>query len=295
MKKITHLLLVLSISIFAQEQFPGEHEGNKIINAGFEQSMSWGNNEKNDGVGWECWGCIQSEHESLQGYSQDAIDYRIAIPAANGNFFGLSRPWEGTMFQIFEVEGETQYTVKFKFGWVHYPNCSISDKTINVVVKDASDNKNLNKMMISEDYFYATNSSNGSFNGLFFDSWRDVEFTFTTKESSFDAKFQIWNPNATPIYIIDNVEVFPTPATSINKFKNIDFKLFPNPTTEVLNLAASKNISSIQIYNTFGQEIINKNINALSSKINVASFNSGIYIIHATIDGITETFRFQKI
>lgn len=295
MKKITYLLALLSISTLAQEQFPGEHEGNKIINAGFEEIPAWGNNTNNDSWGWECWGCIHAENESLQGYAVDPYDFRIAVPAANGSYFGLSRPWEGTMFQIFEVEGNTQYTVKFKFGWMHYPNTSVENKTINVVVKDASDNKNLDKMLLSEDNFYATNSSDGTFNGLFFDSWHDVEFTFTTKESTFDAKFQIWNPNATPIYIIDNVEVFPTPAASINKFKNIDFKLFPNPTTEVLNLAASKNISSIQIYNTFGQEIINKNINALSSKINVASFNSGIYIIHATIDGITETFRFQKI
>lgn len=285
---------MLSISIFAQEQFPGEHEGNKIINAGFEQSMSWGSNEKNDGVGWECWGCIQSEHESLQGYSQGENDYRIVIPAANGNYYGLSKPWEGTMFQIFEVEANTQYTVKFKFGWVHYPNCSISDKTINVVVKDASDNKNLNKMMISEDYFYATNSTNNSFSTLFFDSWRDVEFTFTTKESSFDAKFQIWNPNATPIYIIDNVEVFPTPATSINKFKNIEFKLFPNPTSDVLNLSASKNISSIQMYNSLGQEVINKNIKALSAYLNISELNKGIYMINVTIDGQTQTFKFLK-
>lgn len=295
MKKITYFLALLSISALAQEQFPGEHEGNLIYNAGFEQSMAWGNNEKNDGVGWECWGCFQVEHESLQGYSQGENDYRIAVPAASGNYYGLSKPWEGTMFQIFEVEGNTQYTVKFKFGWMHYPNGSLSDKTINVVIKDASDNKNLDKMLLSEDNFYATNSTNGSFSGLFFDSWHDVEFTFTTKESTFDARFQIWNPNATPIYIIDNVEVFPTPAASINKFKNVDFKFSPNPTSDVLNLSASKNISSFQIYNGLGQKVMEKNINTLSFKINIESLKAGIYFLHASIHGATETYKFQKI
>lgn len=295
MKKITYLLALLSISALAQKQFPGEHEGNLIYNAGFEEEPAWGNNTNNDSWGWECWGCIHAENESLQGYAVDPNDFRIAVPAASGSNFGLSRPREGTMFQIFEVDGNTQYTVKFKFGWMHYPNTSLENKTINVVIKDVSDNRNLNKMLLSEDNYYATNSNNGSFNGLFFDSWRDVEFTFTTKESTIDGKFSIWTPNATPIYIIDNVEIFPTPAASINKFKNVDFKFSPNPTTDVLNLSASKNISSIQIYNSLGQKVMNKNINALSSKVNIASLKAGIYFLHASIDGATKTYKFQKI
>ena len=178
---------------------------------------------------------------------------------------------------------------------MHYPNSSLENKTINAVIKDVSDNKNLNKMLLSEDNYYATNSSDGTFNGLFFDNWHDVEFNFTTKESTIDAKFTIWNPNATPIYIIDNVEVFPTPAASINKFKNVDFKLYPNPTADVLNLRASESISSIQIYNTLGQKVMDKNINALSSKIDVTPLKAGIYFIHTTVNGITETYKFQKI
>ena len=114
-----------------------------------------GNNTNNDSWGWECWGCIHAENESLQGYADNQYNFKIAVPAASGNYFGLSRPWEGTMFQIFEVYSNTQYTVKFKFGWMHYPNSSLEDKTINVVIKDASDNKNLNKMLLSEDNYYA--------------------------------------------------------------------------------------------------------------------------------------------
>lgn len=294
MKKITFLLLLVQTLIYAQEQFPGENENNLIYNAGFEEEPNWGNDENNDGWGWECWGCKHAESESLQGYIDDQYDFRVSVPAADGNYFGHSRTWEGTMFQIFEVEGKTQYTVKFKFGWVHYPNTNLANKTVNIAVKDEDDKKLLGKMLLS-DNLYATNSSDGSFSELFFESWHEVEFTFTTKDSTLDARFAIWNPNHTPLYIIDNVEVFPTPAASINKFKNIDFKLYPNPTADILNLRSSESISSIKIYNTFGQEVINKNINALSSKIDVTPLKYGVYFIHITVEGITKTYKFQKI
>lgn len=298
MKKITCLLAFLSISAFAQEQFPGEHEGNLIHNAGFEEEPAWGNNTNNDNWGWECWGCIRAENESLQGSKDDNNDWRIPVPAAGGSYFGLSRPWEGTMFQVFEIKSNTQYTVKLKFGWIHYFQNYVNSKSVNIVVNNnmtGSDKVIFNKFSIADNNFFASDSSNGFLSGLFFDSWRDIEFTFTTDDNSFDGKFSIWTPNATPIYIIDNVEVFPTPAASINKFKNVDFKFSPNPTTDVLNLSASKNISSIQIYNSLGQKVMDKNINALSSKVNIASLKTGIYFLHASIDGATETYKFQKI
>ena len=42
MKKITFLITLIGISLFAQEQFPGENENNLIINAGFEDNPTWG-------------------------------------------------------------------------------------------------------------------------------------------------------------------------------------------------------------------------------------------------------------
>ena len=39
MKKITFLITLIGVSLFAQEQFPGENENN-IINAGFEDNQA---------------------------------------------------------------------------------------------------------------------------------------------------------------------------------------------------------------------------------------------------------------
>ena len=55
---------------------------------------------------------------------------------------------------------------------------SLENKTINVIIKDASDNKNLDKMLLY------------------------IIVGMMMVVSNLD--------NATPIYIIDNVEVFPT-------------------------------------------------------------------------------------
>ena len=104
----------------------------------------------------------------------------------------------------------------------------------------------------------------------------------------------MWTPATLPSYILDNVEVFPTPAASINKFEDANFSLSPNPAKEVLNLKASKAISNIEIYNVMGQKILAKKINAVNNSIDISKLNKGMYLMNVTIDSITESYRFIK-
>ena len=108
------------------------------------------------------------------------------------------------------------------------------------------------------------------------------------------ARLAMWTPATLPSYILDNVEVFPTPAASINKFEDAEFSLSPNPAKEVLNLKASKAISNIEIYNVMGQKILAKKINAVNNSIDISKLNKGMYLMNVTIDSTTESYRFIK-
>jgi PKD repeat protein len=64
-------------------------------------------------------------------------------------------------------------------------------------------------------------------------------------------------------------------------------KIYPNPTTEIVNLISDSQIVRIHLYNYVGQIVLEKNVNGNSCQLNISEFKSGIYSIRLeTKDGI---------
>lgn len=57
------------------------------------------------------------------------------------------------------------------------------------------------------------------------------------------------------------------------------FKLFPNPTSGILNFKSETNISKVFIYNMLGQLVQQESINALEGTINIEKLAQGTYIV----------------
>ena len=72
------------------------------------------------------------------------------------------------------------------------------------------------------------------------------------------------------------------------------FSYYPNPSSDVINLSAKQNIEKAAIYNILGQKVIDQNINATSSRLNVANLNTGTYLMQVTVDGKTATYKILK-
>lgn len=304
MNKITSLFTMLSISIFAQQQFPGENENNLIINAGFEQAPVWKdcNDCVNDEFGWEGYLCARKADKAEIGTGTDT---KVSVPSADGNYYAMTKAFEASIYQVIpEVEPNTQYTVRYKFGWIDYygrtlniPNDSGGFKEINAVITNNQTGANkvvLKKFSHRNGDYYSLGSEDNTFATAFFDSWNDIEWTFTTTSENFEVRLAMWKMEGTPPYILDNVEIFPTPEASINKFENAMFTFSPNPVNNVLNLKASKTISKVEFYNNIGQNVLASNVNALSSNVNISGLNKGIYLMNVTIDGQTQGFKILK-
>ena len=72
------------------------------------------------------------------------------------------------------------------------------------------------------------------------------------------------------------------------------FSYYPNPTANIVNLSAQNNIESVAIFNVLGQKVVNQNINAASTQIDVNHLTAGTYIMMVKVDGITGTYKIVK-
>lgn len=72
------------------------------------------------------------------------------------------------------------------------------------------------------------------------------------------------------------------------------FSFYPNPTSDIVHLKASKNIESAFLYNLLGQKVLNVKMNATSSELNVSGLTNGTYILKVSIDGEIGTYKLLK-
>jgi hypothetical protein len=87
-----------------------------------------------------------------------------------------------------------------------------------------------------------------------------------------------------------NVNIFDINENTFN-----DFTIIPNPAQNKININASFDINTIEIYSILGQKIISLTINNTSSEINISELSSGAYIVKITSDGKTSTQKLIKI
>ncbi|MCD4793884.1 MAG: choice-of-anchor J domain-containing protein [Bacteroidales bacterium] len=94
-------------------------------------------------------------------------------------------------------------------------------------------------------------------------------------------------------WTIDNVVV--DESSSINQI-NSNLRIFPNPTTSILNINSNSNINKIVVSNVIGQRIINiSNIDSKNYSLEVESLTNGVYLINiVNIDGTSSITKFIK-
>lgn len=70
------------------------------------------------------------------------------------------------------------------------------------------------------------------------------------------------------------------------------FSYYPNPAKDILNLTAQTTLQKVIIYNILGQEMISKEINDISTSINVSQLAQGAYILRVSTDNQSSNFTF---
>ncbi len=86
-------------------------------------------------------------------------------------------------------------------------------------------------------------------------------------------------------YFVDDVSVIDCTDAGVNEIEEADFKLFPNPAKNELNLSANYKVLSTKIYNVIG-EVVYNTINT-QTKIDISNLPRGLYFIELETDGST--------
>jgi hypothetical protein len=81
---------------------------------------------------------------------------------------------------------------------------------------------------------------------------------------------------------------------SNSSFENENFRSYPNPVKDVLNLSYNKPISHVAVFNLLGQEVMIKSINANQSQIDMSGLTVGTYLVKVTADNQVMTIKVIK-
>ena len=94
-------------------------------------------------------------------------------------------------------------------------------------------------------------------------------------------------------YIVDNITLG---ATVLNVKNNsvLDFSMYPNPTSNMLNISAKEIIQYTHIFNVLGKNVMSVNVNDTKASIDVSNLDTGIYLVKYIVNGTIGTAKFVK-
>ena len=107
---------------------------------------------------------------------------------------------------------------------------------------------------------------------------------------SFEGVYSIPNPDFDGVYFLSG---FCEPLLEVNDIEENLIKIYPNPTTDIVNLKFPSNISvnELKVYNSLGMDM---NISHSNNSINVENLVKGIYLLKVETSYGTLTERFVK-
>lgn len=272
MKKFTFLFTLLTISLSFGQSLP-------ITNGGFESG---------DLSDWD-------------GYGTAVVDGANVIGAGttkNGTFAGrvnnFGAPGSASLARTFDVLPGEKYIVNFWFTNQFFyvsTNAKVRNYTggtngdffeVTPIVADGGGNA-----ANSENYQCTISDQNPSF------EWKEAKFSFVAPAGVTKARFTYFSQQGAFKYI-DDFSVVQDATASIADLEQFNFKSYPNPVKDVINLSAAKNIDKIEVYSLLGQQVENRILNSKSNQVNVSNLTNGIYLVKVFIDDAVGTFKFVK-
>ena len=83
-------------------------------------------------------------------------------------------------------------------------------------------------------------------------------------------------------------------SLSTISFNPENFKAYPNPVKDFLNLSYTQDISDVAIFNLLGQQVLARKVNATESKIDMSNLSQGTYLVKVTVGDQVKTVKVMK-
>jgi len=85
-----------------------------------------------------------------------------------------------------------------------------------------------------------------------------------------------------------------TPLLSTGNFDTASFVAYPNPVNDILNISYSSEITSVNVINLLGQQVVSRNVGSTSTQIDMTSLSAGAYIVNVSIGDVIKTIKIIK-
>ena len=208
---------------------------------------------------------------------------------------------------INNVEGAPIVMAGGDFGdQVTIPVLMVSDVTGAAIVAELDAGNTVNSTMFLTDYLaYAFIKVFNSDFSVIKDVYASLEeagteFSFTfddigDEDAFVQYGFGVAGINANPADEASLGSVVVTSNTlSVSDFTTINVSLFPNPTTQNINIQSDKQITDVAIYNTLGQIVKNASPQATNFSVETSNLNTGVYFVSLKTDTASKTIKFIK-
>ena len=88
-------------------------------------------------------------------------------------------------------------------------------------------------------------------------------------------------------------------AVTITTLANQDFDMtqfsyYPNPVIDLLNVSYSQDMTNVKVFNMIGQQLLNKDVNATTTQIDMSGYANGAYFIQVSTENAMKTVRVIK-
>tara|TARA_R110002012_G_scaffold69372_4_gene179512 strand:- start:18029 stop:19000 length:972 start_codon:yes stop_codon:yes gene_type:complete len=214
------------------------------------------------------------------GVSQSNISYKtegasgsriLKIEWNNVGFYEDSTESDFMNFQLWLYEGSN--TVEFHYGpsSINNPSESFEGETGPQISLITSFNIDLQQLEDNA-YFLSGNPVN------------PTVITLTSADPIELSYLQGMMPNGT-------IYRFLRQPLSVEDFSQNDFQIYPNPTTEYLNIKTQLSNYNYSIYNSLGQKV---NVTLFENKVDVSNLSNGIYLIKIETETGEVSKRFIK-
>jgi hypothetical protein len=127
-------------------------------------------------------------------------------------------------------------------------------------------------------------------------NWHEFTLDFTAPQANLllfvtkQARAASGPNNAARMDLISIVEK----ALSVTDLEKFNFSASPNPAKDIVRLSANQAIQKVEIYSILGQQVLSKDINELSTDLNISDLSKGIYVVRTQIDNAVGSYKLIK-
>ena len=86
-------------------------------------------------------------------------------------------------------------------------------------------------------------------------------------------------------------ECIPVTTLNIGDFGRREFRMYPNPVTDVLHIEYDALLSNVEVYNMLGQKLISRNVDAASAQIDMSQLPTGTFLVKAASGNLSKTYK----